>query len=473
MKHLRIISLLFLCFTILFSYLAYPHSASAGAAKVIYEIGETTTEAMIKAVKARKGFKLVEGGAETVEASDDFVRAVSKGLQETAAESWTVINGAALNATPVAGMPGWLKATVGTALFITGLDSWLEVYNYYQDTGDVKTLEITDVNKEGIYDVFFGYTLWKMHTENNPNMAPNIQQWAVNMKGPDGEFVGWCAGGPGPHCGFTSYMVDEPDAHLKFIPASPGNRARLIPVINYRYGNEDRVNTFYWIYADNLDPSLWVSAPIKQPALPLTQEQVQPNFDPNAEEQVIYFPDPAVFPDVEKEINKHWEWITAPGTYDVNPNPDPDPDPDPGTDPNAPPDKNFWTKLITPIATAASSIAQAVRNLPNQLTKIGEGVQNISNITSKCQCIDLPPIYNPFALILPYLQFLLAAVVFVGKVVVFAIALPSAGSVSIDNEAFQWFRSAEIMGVPIYNTISTLATAGVSFLIYKIVRKNL
>ncbi|MBY6272396.1 MAG: hypothetical protein CW346_09325 [Bacillaceae bacterium] len=53
----------------------------------------------------------------------------------------------------------------------------------------------------------------------------------------------------------------------------------------------------------------------------------------------------------------------------------------------------------------------------------------------------------------------------------FIVSIPTAAPIPIGNPAFEWFRNARIMGVQIYPVISTLASIGLSVMVYKAIRR--
>ncbi|MED4350875.1 hypothetical protein P9265_00815 [Schinkia azotoformans] len=110
---------------------------NAGAPKLIYETAEGTTKALIKAVEARKGFKVIDGTTDTVKSSEVFTQAIAKEMQEVAQDSWQVINGGALDSTPLKGLPGWSKVVIGTASFISGADIAIDIWNQIQKDEDI------------------------------------------------------------------------------------------------------------------------------------------------------------------------------------------------------------------------------------------------------------------------------------------------------------------------------------------------
>jgi hypothetical protein len=84
---------------------------------------------------------------------------------------------------------------------------------------------------------------------------------------------------------------------------------------------------------------------------------------------------------------------------------------------------------------------------------------------------------NPFASLVPIL-FLIklfgllgACLSYMGRLLAFVMTIPVIPSKTIDNPAFQWFKSAQIVGIQIYTVVSSLASVGMSFLVYRVIRR--
>lgn len=79
----------------------------------------------------------------------------------------------------------------------------------------------------------------------------------------------------------------------------------------------------------------------------------------------------------------------------------------------------------------------------------------------------------PVAFLMAFLDLLRAILMYLGRMFTFITTIPLIQPVSIDNVAFEWFKSAKIVGVHIYNVISSLASIGLSFMIYRSIRRLL
>lgn len=79
----------------------------------------------------------------------------------------------------------------------------------------------------------------------------------------------------------------------------------------------------------------------------------------------------------------------------------------------------------------------------------------------------------PIALIIVLFDLLSSILMYLARMFQFILTIPVIPEKTIDNSAFQWFKTAKIMGVQIYNVVSMLATVGLSFLAFKAIRKVL
>lgn len=79
----------------------------------------------------------------------------------------------------------------------------------------------------------------------------------------------------------------------------------------------------------------------------------------------------------------------------------------------------------------------------------------------------------PIALVIVLFDLLSSILMYLARMFQFILTIPVIPEKPIDNSAFQWFKTAKIMGVQIYNVVSMLATVGLSFLAFKAIRKVL
>lgn len=79
----------------------------------------------------------------------------------------------------------------------------------------------------------------------------------------------------------------------------------------------------------------------------------------------------------------------------------------------------------------------------------------------------------PIAMLLVLLDLLISVILYLGRMLEFVLTIPMIEAIPIENDAFEWFKRAKILGVQIYEVISLMATVGLSFGIYKAVKKVL
>lgn len=87
-------------------------------------------------------------------------------------------------------------------------------------------------------------------------------------------------------------------------------------------------------------------------------------------------------------------------------------------------------------------------------------------------------IVNPFLgtpedLLLSLLSLLRAIIEYMARMFAFILTIPLIPPISIENPAFEWFKTVKIMGVQIYIVVSSMASIGLSFLVYKSIRRVL
>lgn len=96
--------------------------------------------------------------------------------------------------------------------------------------------------------------------------------------------------------------------------------------------------------------------------------------------------------------------------------------------------------------------------------------------------VTIPPIdgsplnpsnWMPVALLLALFDLLKSILLYLVRMFTFILTIPLIPAIPIDNIAFAWFRNAKIIGVEIYNVVSSMASIGLSFLVYKAIRRLL
>lgn len=468
--------------------------------KVIYKITEATTDAMAEAMKARKGIKfdLPNGSKST---RDQFIEAWKKGMEEVLEESVDTINGNALNATPMANKPGWLKATVGTGLFLTGLDVWLDVYEEIQNLNSVEYIAPQVIKNEDVSLEYGGLVLVVDYfpTSERVRILRKIDNYVLRDTS-------------------RTYNISQQANSYTYtlgpLPAWAGGGKGLLYRTRFTYGSTPAGSAagaaaFDSIWFDTTQAGYYRSAYVAPSSATYSPPATIP-YNPAAPEQEIYFPDPAQFPnwdDWKQELEDNYDWVSDPDTYaPPAPSPTPTPTPDPTEEPaptytpmpmpstpavpTAPTlpgqpatedglstnDRTFLEWLTHPFTVGFAGISGLIGTIGASLSQgvsaISGTLNRIDTKTSKCQCIELPSVYKPWALLLPFLQFLAAMVGFLVKIGAFVATIPLVPSQPINNAAFQWFRSATILGVQVYNVVSTLAAAGLALTVYRIIRSR-
>jgi hypothetical protein len=91
----------------------------------------------------------------------------------------------------------------------------------------------------------------------------------------------------------------------------------------------------------------------------------------------------------------------------------------------------------------------------------------------------VPPGTNPFkdlipvAFLMAFLDLLRAIIEYLVRMFTFVLTIPLIPTKPIDNAAFEWFRNAKIMGVYIFQLVSSMASIGLSFAVYRSIRRLL
>lgn len=433
--------------------------ASAGAPKIIYEVVEGTTKSMIKAVEARKGFKVVEGGTSNVGKADDVTQAIAKGLQEgvttAAQESWQVINGGKFDSTPLKGMPGWMKVTLGTAAFITSADIAFDIYdNLNKNPGtELETLKyVGDAN--GVYktDSIAGWEA-TMSRQNDqwgnpfvkvevtiPNHGTMVASTTDFLWTTDKIYLQLNENGSK-----ANIYIENPQNPNEFYSIRQDYRNGIYQLTgkfqsnSYTTTNPDLntymkflfdLNSFGLVNSYHTEgvPSNWgVVTPVIAPNVDLA---TTPEIDTTKDTQTLIIPDPAYHPDLDLAINNNREMVSDPDKW-LKENPEHDPT-TPGGDGEVPPEE-------TP---------------PKE-----PGITN--------------PFKNflPLAMLLALLDLLVAILMYLVRMFEFFMLIPFTVEKPIPNEAFIWFRNVTWLGIKPYSLVMTLATFFMGFMAYKSIRR--
>jgi hypothetical protein len=77
----------------------------------------------------------------------------------------------------------------------------------------------------------------------------------------------------------------------------------------------------------------------------------------------------------------------------------------------------------------------------------------------------------PVLLIIKLFGLLGSALMYLVRMFQFIMTIPGIDAIPIDNDAFVWFRSAQIVGIKIYDVVSSLAGVGLSFIVFRAIRR--
>lgn len=318
-----------------------PMTTNAGAPKLIYEIGDTFVDASIKAIQARKGFKVVDGGAVTEKPTEVFTNAIKKGFQDTAKDSWEVIKGGKLNATPLKDMPGWLKVTIGTAAFISGADIAFDIYEMIQNGQNINTLTM---------DASVGYTM----------MGDTFMYYVISESSKYDTFQIYAKDGFNIKTGSTTHQphklamsfLNKKLAPLPYMKITSLGVSGISVTIFYSfYSSPDILSDTRTIEVFTADGSpIKFSEPfVAEKNIPyefIQRDNNVPNINTSRPTQTLIVPNPDFFPDVDKAIQENWDMVSDPDGWlqrnpqndpDANPNPNPNPNPDLNPNPDAEP----------------------------------------------------------------------------------------------------------------------------------------
>jgi hypothetical protein len=77
----------------------------------------------------------------------------------------------------------------------------------------------------------------------------------------------------------------------------------------------------------------------------------------------------------------------------------------------------------------------------------------------------------PVLLIVKLFGVLGSCLMYLVRMFQFIMTIPGIDAIPIDNDAFVWFRSAQIVGIKIYDVVSSLAGVGLSFIVFRAIRR--
>lgn len=353
LKKTLLITLSFLLvFTMLFVEFV---RVEAGSVKVVYKTVEGLGEATMKSIQARKGYQIA--GWETVGSppppatpspSQVFTQSMSKTMQDVASDSFDTISGQKFDKTPMKGMPGWLKVTLGTAAFVTSADLLFDLFSKVEDeqpleyptndltgrstTSPVIRSNLTSNGERYMHYASDGYTLMTS---------------SGNIVEPGGGLVlSTIRTGSDPvHTWFTHSDHSDPnwDGRVSLRYYSNASQTSTSGV-TYSYRKNNSSGSFDY---DNPTGRLATKS-VVIPKEVITQQPV-PEVDTSKQQQVLIVPDPAVWdtPEkVEQAISQNWDMVSNPERwFEQNPETDPDyepnPQPTPTDQPKFVPNPNF------------------------------------------------------------------------------------------------------------------------------------
>jgi hypothetical protein len=77
----------------------------------------------------------------------------------------------------------------------------------------------------------------------------------------------------------------------------------------------------------------------------------------------------------------------------------------------------------------------------------------------------------PILLILKLFGVLGSCLMYLLRMFTFIMTIPGIDAIPIDNTAFDWFRNASIVGIKIYDVVTSLASVGLSFIVFRAIRR--
>lgn len=370
------------------------------------------------------------------------------------------------------------KIMIGGALFLTGADIAVDVYEHIKNAEDEeRMLELMETIETAgqEYTSVRGFKI-------TPYSQPTTDSFYLIQNSLDIEY-------------FKTTRSTYFSAPLKLMYRDPGPAYDYVDVQGYApwyFGDQGlrqvvSYNVPRAIWRDLEEPTVFEEVPKNWTApgdFPdYIREYSSPDTSPARKEEIIKevehaFPEgvPIVVPIREtapgepleiddkeyEEVPYQWndplpdklpEPGTDPGT-DPEPGTDPGTDPEPGTDPGTDPEPGTdpGTDPTNPGGPGDGD---------------GTDPTNPGNPSNP----GTPGNPMPIALALALLDLLVAIIMYIGRMLEFILTIPLIPEIPINNPAFQWFKSAKIMGVTIYPIVMSMGTIGLSFLVFKAIRK--
>ncbi|SIQ89616.1 hypothetical protein SAMN05880570_2644 [Paenibacillus sp. RU4T] len=316
---------------------------------VAREVGEAALEALSKAAASKAG---VKGSTTALE------RANKAWYQRATEQQVAQLKSAAERATP-AGTPGWLKATVGAGLFVSGADLIFQIYDTFRiDKGRPLTYwENVDVAHTESLKIYSAYTIAVTYIGNDNYCLSGIEGCPLISRGLPPQYAMFPIminednkqtmppyNSPEAKLTFNVIYVDERGYERVLATVGPLPKKYILSTREYvEYYNAKNPDKPQKKYNEALANQVLVAynTPFEYDPAPepkrLPMPDAMKDIFPNDTEAVeIVFPDPAVYPNAAEAIVNNRAIVTnpepepAPSTApSPKPSPEPNPDPEP------------------------------------------------------------------------------------------------------------------------------------------------
>lgn len=427
-----------LCFSMVFCVSFCPRSASAFAAPVLRIVAGSTAEKVMIGIAEKAGVKYatktaMEKARErwNMELYEELMAQTTPVEVKQRLETFSrAINSA--DVIPIPSRPGFGKVVLDTALFLTGLDIVFEAYNVFKTAYEKQKFAdgLSNAMAEGSYvRVFPGYSLqpyskgthygipytdWRLVNDSNPSKSIDVLGGYGNVDTYPFDWYYEITNNQDTYCYVTlHYNYKHPEYGVRI-----GVETGIFVPKQIGHLNDPFISAIPVTETDV--PSI---TGVPRPLQPLATPGLDPvpNVKGLPDKVEIVVPIDQPYPDPGSEP------LNSPDDL-LRPNPDPNPDPDPNGDLNGDPKPSPDSPNLNPFNLPVEALAGLLCIL-------------------KAVCLYLIRLFR------------------------FIVSIPTAAPVSINNPAFEWFRSAKIVGVQIYTVISSLASVGLSVMVYKAIRR--
>jgi hypothetical protein len=418
-----------------------PREAHAIVGPALRVVGGTIGEAVVIGMMEKAGAKLVTKTAREKAIDRWQLEAYEKWKADEAAgrnaDLWAQVNEIVagrdpathqpLEVVPIPEKPGFGKVLVDAALFLTGADIFFEVYKAFQTMSEV---EYMSENAQTPYaDVYTQVFNFAVRGSSSVNYAGDTLNWKTLYNTVDDT----------PVYGASEYAPAHPVLNITRATIVGGGLTIEFFVRDRHH--PDGVTMTHGPVSYVGDPvSRYMAPPVELPPLEIP-EVLQPYYDnplpetfpqevPEGMPETIEITVP--LPDTAGEVAPETYDMTEPWNEPISepvPGPGSEPGPEPGSEPSSEP------------------------------APVPEGFSN--------------PFGLPIAAGGAILCILESIVMYVLRLFQFIISIPTAPAIPFGNSAFEWFRTARIMGVQIYQVISSLGAVGLSVMVFKIIRRVL